>query len=412
MSIVEKKVRKSSKAKKEAVANTNIQYTLDSTPVESPCPSPCPILLEKIVNSPSIENEIIVHNITPIENRQIIEDMELDTSSSPIADVKLHKKRGRKPKGGKLITKSTEQTSKPQTISNIVLHLKCSFSDIEETTKSILAPDPLKYNPVVPPEIMSADCFSSNILRASLVDDAKESKKFAYAHESLLPTLNDEDTAIETIDISNNITSFHQRNVSCVENHTVDKTSTKEINAKLKRLKINLYKNECSDKRAACFWCTYDFDSPPCYIPKYEMDQTIYGYGSFCRPECAAAYLMKENIDDSSKFERYYLLNQIYGKIFGYEKNIKLAPNPYYLLDKYYGNLTIQEYRKLLKMDHMLIVLEKPMTRVLPELHEDNDMVNINTNVVNTNGNYKVKRQSEKQSGPSKTSIIRDCFNL
>ena len=34
------------------------------------------------------------------------------------------------------------------------------------------------------------------------------------------------------------------------------------------------------------------------YIPKYDMDQEIFGYGSFCRPECAAAYLMKENIDD------------------------------------------------------------------------------------------------------------------
>jgi hypothetical protein len=188
--------------------------------------------------------------------------------------------------------------------------------------------------------------------------------------------------------------------------------ATKEINQKLKHLKMQLYKNENTDKRAACFWCTCDFDNPPCYIPKYEMDQSLHGYGSFCRPECAAAYLMKEAIDDSSKFERYYLLNQIYGKMFGYEKNIKLAPNPYYLLDKYYGNLTIQEYRKLLRIDHMLIVLEKPMTRVLPELHEENDSISINANNTNVCGNYKVKRQSEKQSGPSKSSIIRDCFNL
>jgi hypothetical protein len=45
---------------------------------------------------------------------------------------------------------------------------------------------------------------------------------------------------------------------------------------------------------------------------------------------------MKESIDDSVKFERYHLLNQTYSKIYNYTRNIKPAPNPYYLLDKFY----------------------------------------------------------------------------
>ena len=98
-----------------------------------------------------------------------------------------------------------------------------------------------------------------------------------------------------------------------------DNTNIKDINAKLKRLKIHLYKNNNYEKKSACFWCTYDYDNPTCYIPKYEMDDKIYGYGSFCRPECAVAYLMKENIDDSMKFERYHLLNQIYSKIYDFK---------------------------------------------------------------------------------------------
>jgi len=130
---------------------------------------------------------------------------------------------------------------------------------------------------------------------------------------------------------------------------------------------------------------------------------------------------MKENIDDSQKFERYHLLNQIYSKVYNFKKSIKPAPNPYYLLDKFYGNLTIQEYRKLLKTEHMLLVIDKPMTRILPELHEDNESMMLNiyggaktasTTTGNTNGVYKVKRQSEKQQGPTKTSIIRDKFGL
>jgi hypothetical protein len=112
------------------------------------------------------------------------------------------------------------------------------------------------------------------------------------------------------------------------------------------------------------------------------MDGTIYGYGSFCRPECAVAFLMKENIDDSTKFERYHLLNHIYSKVYNCKKNIKPAPNPYYLLEKFYGSLSIQEYRKLLKTEHLMLVVDKPLTRILPELHEDTDDMMLNIYVI------------------------------
>ena len=95
------------------------------------------------------------------------------------------------------------------------------------------------------------------------------------------------------------------------------------------------------------------------------------------------------------------------------KKNIKPSPDPYYLLDKYYGNLSIQEYRKLLKSDHMLMVLEKPLTRVLPELHEElNDNNDNNGKFSLKNTGYKVKRQSEKQKGPSKNEIMKEKFGF
>jgi hypothetical protein len=127
---------------------------------------------------------------------------------------------------------------------------------------------------------------------------------------------------------------------------------------------------------------------------------------------------MKENIDDSTKFERYHLINQLYGKACGYNKHIKPAPDPYYLLDKYYGNLTIQEYRKLLNTEHMLLVVDKPMTRIMPELHDDVDDFGSNmyggksVQYGNNTGVYKVKRQSEKQKGPSKNDIIKEKFGF
>jgi hypothetical protein len=66
----------------------------------------------------------------------------------------------------------------------------------------------------------------------------------------------------------------------------------------------------------------------------------------------------------------------------------------------------------------MLLVVEKPMTRILPELFEDNEDFILNIYGCNkglqsnNNSIYKVKRQSEQQQGPSKSSIMRDKFGI
>ena len=87
----------------------------------------------------------------------------------------------------------------------------------------------------------------------------------------------------------------------------------------------------------------------------------------------ACSYLFNQNIDDNTKYERYQMLNYIYGKIYNYTKNIKPAPNPYYSLSKFYGNLSIQEYRQLLEYDRLLLVIDKPLSKIYPEMHEDNN---------------------------------------
>jgi hypothetical protein len=327
-----------------------------------------------------------------------------------VTEAPLLKKRGRKPKGGKLIHKNIVEVEPTVSSSNVILHLKCSLKDIQgvETNTN----DPLSYNPQVPPEIMTYDdnkqhfsFYNGSQITEELSSVQSADHKLAYI-DSVCKKCN-----CNTKKTDEDIHSLK------TEEAEEDKISLKHINSKLKDLRIQFYKNTLNDKKSACFWCSYEFDNQACYIPKYEMNDSICGYGSFCRPECAVGYLMKENIDDSTKFERYQLLNQIYSKVYGYKKNIKPAPNPYYLLDKYYGNLTIQEYRKLLKTEHMLLVIDKPLTRILPELHDDNDefILNIYGGVKTTTatgGVYKVKRQSEKTQGPTKNSIIKDKFGL
>ena len=68
------------------------------------------------------------------------------------------------------------------------------------------------------------------------------------------------------------------------------------------------------------FWDTCQFDSPPIYIPKKIKDGKTYVYGCFCSPECALSYLKQENLDSSTMWHRYSLLNIIYGEIYNYEK--------------------------------------------------------------------------------------------
>jgi hypothetical protein len=350
-------------------------------------------------------------------------------TESTVENEVVSKKRGRKPKGGKLTIKPPDNNTATIQIANIILHLKCSLHDLCDynTQLNKLVTNPHEYNPSIPPNILTYnDENTSQFSAYDKNDDSSFTETNAHTEE-FHQTANiayNESIYNSFTHVPNYLASNLPSNDYFVHPECGDKekdVNIKDINSKLKQLKINLYKNQNHDKKSACFWCTYDYDNPPCYIPKYELDDTIYGYGSFCRPECAVAYLMKEGIDDSTKFERYHLLNQIYSKVYDFKKNIKPAPNPYYLLDKFYGNLSIQEYRKLLKTEHMLLVIEKPMTRILPELHENNEDITFSNygnkissgnNNTNNTGMYKVKRQSEKPQGPSKSSIMRDKFGM
>ena len=310
---------------------------------------------------------------------------------------KIPKKRGRKPKGGKIIDKPTVDINEKVTITNVILHLKCFLSDIQQPSTLY---NPHTYNPIAPPVVLAYNPQNNAPQYYNSDNDKLDNLQPAYQKQEEF-----------TCSLCKN-----KEPVNITPKNNDDQVDMKDINTKLKQIKLQLYRNSNPDKKAACFWCTYDYDNPSCYIPKYEHDGELCGYGSFCRPECAVAYLLKENIDDSTKFERYHLLNKIYAKVYDFKKNVKPAPDPHFLLDKFYGNLSIQEYRKLLNTEHMLLVVEKPMTRILPELHENNDDIDsINIHKVQSSkqtGIYKVKRQSEKQKGPTKNEIMKENFGF
>jgi hypothetical protein len=278
-------------------------------------------------------------------------------------------------------------------IPNIILHLKCFMKDLNDHQ----IPDEYQYNPVVPPEIVA---YNKNDTQYSFLPDGTSAAATGVT---------DGTTALDggclppptTDDI------YCSPALAAAATAAPQQTTDEYINSKLKQLKISLFKGHI-DNKSACFWCSHDFENEPCYIPKYETDNSIYVYGCFCSPECAAGFLFRENIDDSVMFERFHLMNQIYGGIYGYEKNIQPAPNPYYTLSKYYGNLSIEEYRALTQMNRLFLVVDRPLTRVLPELHEEKDRGVIGSG----SGIYRVKRQSDMANRPSKNDILREVFGV
>ena len=176
--------------------------------------------------------------------------------------------------------------------------------------------------------------------------------------------------------------------------------SSNTIWEKMKELQHSFHVNNISDKKSACFWCTYDFENPVIYIPKHKINDNYEVYGCFCSPECATAFLFNEQITTSFKFERYALIQSLYKPTFQYTENIKPASDPRYTLDKFFGNMTINEYRQINKSYNNFMVIDKPITISLPEIYESNNNIHIrsrfNTKVdKSSNSNeYRLTRNS------------------
>jgi len=170
----------------------------------------------------------------------------------------------------------------------------------------------------------------------------------------------------------------------------------RDIMKKIHRLKHSFHNGEMiqtkMNNKCACFWDTYEFDGPIFYIPIMLVNDVFQVTGCYCSPQCAMAALLKESLDTSTKFERLHLLHLLYGSPNSSSNGFKPAPNPHYLLDKYYGNLTIQEYRALLKGTTIIHIVNKPLTHILPELYEDNNDFMVNSKVIPTNS-LKMKKK-------------------
>ena len=193
---------------------------------------------------------ILVLNTTEDVEHETEVDVEADASVDAASDNKpLPKKRGRKPKGGKIVQPVVPIVAVEAAKENVILHLKCSLKDLNIQQNEEIE----SYN------------FSSEIVYEPIHQDTSH----IYVNHA---------TAYD--EISYGGTELEQSHINSEKD-----VDTKEIWKKLKQLEHSLHLNNINDKKSACFWCTHDFDNPPVYIPKYFLNESYHVYGCFCSPE-------------------------------------------------------------------------------------------------------------------------------
>ena len=68
------------------------------------------------------------------DNNNIYDSVLIDNELTKPEEISVLKKRGRKPKGGKIITQFSSTIPQKEDKPNVILHLKCSMKDLQINT--------------------------------------------------------------------------------------------------------------------------------------------------------------------------------------------------------------------------------------------------------------------------------------
>lgn len=215
-------------------------------------------------------------------------------------------------------------------------------------------------------------------------------------HELLLQ-LNSKDLLIKKL----------QNEINCYKCGNFEHNITTPKDNKYVKMNLKLFdsqngKNIVIDKtNVACWWCTYNFDTVPCFIPERFDNDTFYVFGCFCTFNCAMAYNL--NMGDYKMYDRFSLIKKLYYCM--YDNNdsvvnsITIAP-PREILEKFGGHVSIEDYRKnfqFCKKEYKMLM--PSMVQITPYIEEKNKDLQISVphSVINKNdtNNYDKKFGSQ-----------------
>ncbi len=183
--------------------------------------------------------------------------------------------------------------------------------------------------------------------------DIKSSNNLNKSIEKLLEELHRRDAIINTLKSRIKDKSIFNENTL-----TLTKENKKHL-INIGLISVNGNKlNICEKTSIACWWCTYNFDTQPLFMPDHYKNGFYYVFGNFCGFACKLAY--NENMDDYRKSVRRALIKQLYCEIFQCdEMNIKPA-GPREILEKFGGNTTINKFRDPMIVSSKVIKMTIP----------------------------------------------------
>jgi hypothetical protein len=106
--------------------------------------------------------------------------------------------------------------------------------------------------------------------------------------------------------------------------------------------KINIYNVNITEK-TKCWWCKHSFITPNLGLPEYYNDGTFYCSGNFCSWECMKSHNI--DLNDGKWSYRESLINLMYYSTYGTFKKINYAPS-WLILEDFGGHLSINKFRE------------------------------------------------------------------
>jgi len=169
---------------------------------------------------------------------------------------------------------------------------------------------------------------------------------------------------------------------------------------------------------AACFWCCHTFTNRPVVLPIRDTGEYLQVTGNFCSPECASAYLFDMRQDSHTRWEQLALLYRVYAE--SCDGKIHPAPSRN-ILTLFGGNLSIQEYRGLIRSHKVRVDIHlPPMVSILSTMDtKPIDFYDANlTKCVTETINERLQKAEEvlrlRRTKPLKAweSTLDACINL
>ncbi|ARF09394.1 hypothetical protein Indivirus_1_17 [Indivirus ILV1] len=296
-------------------------------------------------------------------------------------------KRGRgRPRKNQIITiqnksATSKETSnkKEETHDEIILHLPISLKDIKDIPNN-------EKKESISDNTQNQNIFTINDIQSESSSNSSYEVNDAYVFD-LKEKIKEQEKCI------NQLSKELDEYKSMINDSLVSGTNNKKVT----KMDINLINSKTGipiiveKTNIACWWCSYNFDNPPCFLPENYTNNTFYVFGCFCTFNCACSYNL--NINDSSVWNRYSLLKKLYGIIYKEECNILMAP-PREVFEKFGGVLKYEDFRKNCNKyikDYRFIM--PPMTSIVPLIEEGYiDTSKISLSLADINKRTSIKR--------------------